>query len=53
MELCFFQLGDYLVNITITVPAGVSIVGTSRESTTIKRTDASDTAIFNLKGNNY
>ena len=47
----YFPAGDYLVNITITVPAGVSIVGASRESTTIKRTDASNTAIFNLKGN--
>ena len=47
----FFPAGDYLVNITITVPAGVSITGDSRDSTIIKRIDKSNTAIFNLKGN--
>lgn len=48
--IVFFPAGDYLVNITITVPKGVSISGEGRGSTTIKRIDTSNTAIFNLKG---
>lgn len=47
----FFPAGDYIVNTTITVPTGVSITGDSRDSATIKRVDTSNTAIFNLKGN--
>ncbi|MGV8981911.1 glycosyl hydrolase family 28-related protein [Clostridium sp.] len=49
--IVFFPAGDYLVNTTITVPSGVSITGDSRDSTTIKRIDTKNTAIFNLKGN--
>jgi len=46
----FFPIGEYLVNTTITVPVGVSIAGDIRNTTTIKRVDTNNTAIFNLRG---
>ena len=48
-----FPAGDYLVNTTISVPAGVSIVGDGSDSTTIKRIDSSNTAILNLNGKQF
>ncbi|MGH4137350.1 glycosyl hydrolase family 28-related protein [Clostridium sp.] len=48
--IVFFPTGDYIVNTTITIPAGISITGDGKDSTTIKRMDTKLTAIFNLKG---